>query len=135
MPCVISFRIPYIRSESVVNGSDSYSHLLVPFGVGFLIRVDPPFASEKKCMRWMRWRKTRNPGSELKVTLVITGEGGESDEGYYLRAAPHSAPSELPLAISLKFFASPASLFFVALGRPSYFLHDSYLGFCAFEMH
>ena len=65
--------------------------------------------------------------AELKATLVITGDGGESDEGYYLRAAPHSAPSELPLAISLKLFAPPASLSFVALGRPSY------LGFCAFK--
>ena len=67
--------------------------------------------------------------AELKATLVITGEGGESDEGYYLRAAPYSAPSELPLAISLKFFAPPASLSFVALGR------SSHLEFCAFEMH
>ena len=57
--------------------------------------------------------------AELNATLVITGEGGECDEGCYLRAAPHSVPSELPLAISLKFVAPPASLSFVAVGRPS----------------
>jgi hypothetical protein len=46
-------------SESAVNGSDSY--LLVPFGVGFLFRVDPPIAGCLKYMRFWRSRKTRNP--------------------------------------------------------------------------
>ena len=67
--------------------------------------------------------------AELKATLVITGDGGESDEGYYLRAAPHSAPSELPLAISLKFFAPSAFL------SPLYSDGPSFLGPCAFQPH
>jgi len=43
--------------------------LLVPAAVGFLIRVDPPVASKKKCMRWMRWRETRNPMGLLATTM------------------------------------------------------------------
>ena len=67
--------------------------------------------------------------AELKATSVITGEGGESDEGYYLRAAPNSVPSELPLEISQKFVAPSAFL------SPLYSGGPSFLGPCAFQPH